>query len=250
MHRPVARAALAALALLLAGPAAAHGHVSLQPATAPAGAFVVETVRVPNEKDDAATVKVQLKLPRGFTSVSYMPVPGWTARVRTMTLDPPIQTPDGPITTGVDTITWTAQDGGIRPGQFQDFPISLLMPDKEGTTLAFKALQTYSDGDVVRWIGPADADEPAATITLTAPVAKAGGHGAAAVVTEPAVAGTHGGADDGDDHDSHLALAALVAGLLGLLAGGWALISVRRQRRSPIPATPDPGTSDTSKEQI
>lgn len=240
MHRPVTTAALAVAALLLATPASALAHISLQPASAPAGAFVVETVRVPNEKDDASTVKVQLKFPRGFTSVSYAPVPGWTAKVRTMTLEPPIQTPDGPITTGLDTITWTANGGGIRPGQFQDFPISLLMPDQEGATLAFKALQTYSDGDIVRWIGPADADEPAATVTLTAPVADAGGHGAAAAVTEEAGTSPHGG-DDGDDHDSHLALAGFVAGLLGLAAGGWALITVRRQRRVPTPTAPDPG---------
>mgnify|MGYP001215868391 CR=1 FL=1 len=239
MQRPAARLAAALIALLLIAPAVAQAHVALQPATAPAGAFVVETVRVPNEKDDASTVKVQLKLPRGFTSVSYAPVPGWTAKVRTAAIDPPIQTPDGPITTGVDTITWTATDGGIRPGQFQDFPISLLMPEDEGATLAFKALQTYSDGDVVRWIGPADADEPAATITLTAPVAAGGGHGAAAVITESAATGGHGGA--GDDHDGHLALAGLVAGLLGLLAGMWALITVRRQRRAAPPTSPDQG---------
>ena len=34
-------------------------------------------------------------------------------------------------------------------------------PDEPGTSLTFKALQTYDDGEVVRWIGAPDADEPA-----------------------------------------------------------------------------------------
>ena len=52
------------------------------------------------------------------------------------------------------------------------------MPKGEaGDTLTFKALQTYEDGDVVRWIGPEDADEPAPVVTLT-DASSGGGHGA------------------------------------------------------------------------
>lgn len=239
----------AALAVaVLAAPAAAEAHVTLSPGEAPAKAFVVETVRVPNEKDSASTVKVQVKFPRGFSAVSYKPVPGWTAKVRTAPLNPPIQTPDGPITIGVDTVTWTAEDArsAIRPGQFQEFPLSLLMPDGPGTTLTFKALQTYSDGDVVRWIGAPDADEPAATLAVTEPVADSGGHGAAAS-TGAHEAKTTTGSDHADDHDSHLALAGFVAGLLGLLAGGWALIAVRRRGPATTTTSPDTGTGATDQ---
>ena len=42
------------------------------------------------------------------------------------------------------------------------------MPNEPGKALTFKALQTYSNGEVVRWIGPPDADEPAPQVTLTA----------------------------------------------------------------------------------
>ena len=242
MRRQTIGAALAA-ATLLAAPGAARAHVTLQPGEAPAKGFVVETVRVPNEKDDAATTKVQVKFPPGFSSVSHQPVPGWSATVRTKQLDEPIETEDGPITVGVDTVTWTADSraDGIGPGQFQEFPLSLLMPDEPGATLTFKALQTYSDGDVVRWIGPPDADEPAATITLTDAVADAGGHGATASTGgHEAMSATDG---DADDHESHLALAGFVAGLLGLLAGGIALLRTRRPReRTAAPTTPGPGT--------
>ena len=68
-------------------------------------------------------------------------------------------------------ITWTGdgEQGVIAPGQFQDFGLSLKMPDgKAGDKLTFKALQTYDDGQIVRWIGPEDADEPAPIVTLEA----------------------------------------------------------------------------------
>ena len=43
------------------------------------------------------------------------------------------------------------------------------MPEgKPGTALTFKALQTYDNGDIVRWIGAPDADTPAPQVTLTA----------------------------------------------------------------------------------
>jgi len=74
MKRKTALAAVAASAL--AAPAAAEAHVTLQPNTAAAGAFTVENVRVPNERDKASTVKVDLQLPHGFVSVSYEPKPG------------------------------------------------------------------------------------------------------------------------------------------------------------------------------
>ena len=53
----------------------------------------------------------------------------------------------------------------IAPGQFQDFGLSVAMPKgKPGSKLTFKALQTYQGGEVVRWIGPEDGDEPAPTV--------------------------------------------------------------------------------------
>ena len=61
------------------------------------------------------------------------------------------------ITDVVTRIVWTAAAGnGIKPGEFDEFEVSAgPLPDVE--TLTFKALQTYADGEVVRWI-----EEPAA----------------------------------------------------------------------------------------
>ena len=51
-------------------------------------------------------------------------------------------------------ITWTATAGGLEPGQFDLFTISAGPLPTKTSKLEFKALQTYSDGDIVRWIEP------------------------------------------------------------------------------------------------
>ena len=156
MHKLTLTFALAAAALL--APAAASAHVTLQPESAPAGGFTRLDVRVPNERDDKGTTKVVVRFPAGFEHASYEPVAGWEAEIARKGKN-------------VDTITWSAASPGdaIAPGQFRDFGLSVGMPEgKAGDKLTFKALQTYEGGEVVRWIGPADADEPAPQVTLTA----------------------------------------------------------------------------------
>jgi uncharacterized protein YcnI len=216
----------AAAALALVAPATAAAHVTVQPNTAPAGGFTRLDVRVPNERDDAGTVKVDLQMPPGFTSASYEPVPGWSVKVTKEKLDEPIEVEGLELDEQIDRITWTGKPdrgGIIRPGEFQDFGLSVAMPDgAPGSKLTFKALQTYQGGEVVRWIGPEDADEPAPTVTLTA-AAERGGHGApgAAAAAEPAPSSAPD--DDGDG----LAIAALAAAGLALIAAAAGLIKNR-----------------------
>jgi uncharacterized protein YcnI len=222
--RHLMTAAVGALALI--APATAAAHVTVQPSTAPAGGFTRLDVRVPNERDDAGTVKVDVQMPPGFTSASYEPVPGWSVKITTRRLDEPIEVEGLELDEEIDRITWTGdpERGGIvRPGEFQDFGLSVAMPDgAPGSKLTFKALQTYQGGEVVRWIGPEDADEPAPTVTLTA-AAEGGGHGApGTAASEPASPP----ADDGDGDG--LAIAALVVAVLALIAGVAGLVTRRR----------------------
>ena len=79
-------------------------------------------------------------------------------------------------------------------------------------------MQTYSNGEVVRWIGPEGSDNPAPTVTVQA---------AGASAAQPAVAATSD--DSGSDT---LAIVALIVGALGLLAGGAALILRPRGARA------------------
>lgn len=207
----------------------AYGHVTLQPKTATPGSYTVENVRVPNETDDANTIKVDVRFPPGFTFVSTQRVAGWRVKVTKKKLAVPIKTDDGEITEAIDRVTWTAEDpdAEITPGAFQDFPISVLVPGKVGQALTFKALQTYDDGEVVRWIGGPDSDNPAPQVKLVEdPSAAGAGHAPTAPTAVPDARDSAGEeADDGDG----LTLAALLVGGLGVLLGGAALLTGRRR---------------------
>jgi uncharacterized protein YcnI len=213
----------AAVAALLALPAPAGAHVTIQPAEVPAGAFTVIDVRVPNESDTADTTKVEVQMPDGFISASYQAVPGWKVDVAKEKLAKPIKLEGIPVDEQVSTITFSG--GKIAPGQFQDFPLSVKIPDaKAGSELTFKALQTYSDGDVARWIGAADSDKPAPTVTLTA---SEGEHGASPAATPMPTAASSSDGEDGIG----LAVVALIVGILGLLAGVAGLVAARRAQK-------------------
>jgi len=218
--------ALAVLAL----PAAATAHVTIQPEELPANTFTRMDVRVPTERDDAGTVKVDVELPDGFYFASYEPVPGWTVKVTKEELAEPVEIEEGfEATEQVKRITWTGdgEAGIVPPDAFQDFGLSVLSPDAEGETLTVKAIQTYEGGEVVRWIGAPDSEEPAPQITLTA----ADGDGADTAHAEEEDGTSEEAAtaasDDGDSNG--LAIAGLVVGGLGLLTGGTALARSRRR---------------------
>ena len=101
--------AIACTTAALAAPALAQAHVTLQPEEVPAGGFTRLDVRVPNERDDASTVKVEVQFPAGFQFASTEPVPGWTAKVTRKKLAEPVTDHGEQVTDRVDTITWTGQ---------------------------------------------------------------------------------------------------------------------------------------------
>jgi MYXO-CTERM domain-containing protein len=218
--RSMLAAVCAAVVGALALPVVAGAHVTVQPGEGPAGGFVVEDVRVPTEEESANTTKVVVQFPPGFAEVSFQPVPGWNVKVKKTKLATPIKTDEGDtLTEQVSQVTWSG--GKIAPGQFQDFPVSLQLPDKAGTTLTFKAIQTYDNGKVVRWIGAPDAEDPAPQVKVTA----AESENASAT---PAAAASSSDESKDDDDSKTLSIIALIVGALGLLAGGAALLSRRR----------------------
>jgi uncharacterized protein len=159
-------------------------------------------------------------------------------RVVKTKLATPIQTDDGPITEGVSRMVWTrtGPKGGIKPGQFMDFPISVQIPGKAGDKLTFKALQTYSNGEIVRWIGAPGSAEPAPQVKVTAAAAgaaaSAGHAGMGAAAPAKGGMGTPKPAGAGVSDSNGLSIAALVVGGLGLLFGGGALRVSRRRSGS------------------
>jgi uncharacterized protein YcnI len=216
-------AAAAAAVLVIAG--AASAHVTVGSDDASQGGYAVVTFRVPNETDNANTTKLQVFFPRTqpLASVSIQPHPGWSFRVKTTKLAKPISSDDGQVTQAVSEVTWTADSKAtaIRPGEFDQFVISA-GPLPKSPTMVFKALQTYSDGTIVRWIDPTPAggpepEHPAPTLMLTtATVDEAG------ATTSSGAGGSAGG--------SGRATAALVVSVVALLIalGAGAVVVLRR----------------------
>ena len=153
-------AALGGAALALA-PGAANAHVTVHPNALPAGGFTVVNVRVPNERDTASTRKIDVQVPSGILFLSTLAQPGWKAKVMYRKLAKPVTVFGEKHTQEVGRVIWTATGAGIRPGQFLEFPLSLSVPASKGRVLTFKALQTYSNGEIVRWIGGESAEDPA-----------------------------------------------------------------------------------------
>ena len=216
------------VALLALAPVAS-AHVTLQPEEVPAGGFTRLDVRVPTERDDASTTKVEVQLPPGFLFVSTEPVPGWDAKVIKRKLDKPVEQFGEQISEEVGQISFTAKGGaaGIGPGEFQDFGLSVSVPDKAGSTLTVKTVQTYSSGEVVRWIGPPDSEEPAPQVKLAAAEAEGGASEPAA--NEQSTPPAESGGDD--DSSNTLAIIALVVAIAGLAAGVLALLAARGRSR-------------------
>jgi periplasmic copper chaperone A len=218
------------LAVLALAPAAG-AHVTLQPSEAPAGGFTRLDVRVPTERDNASTTKVVVQMPPGFLSASYEPEPGWDVELTMRELDEPVEQFGEQVTEEVGQITFTAagEADAIGPGEFRDFGLSVAVPEgRPGSMLTFKALQTYSNGEVVRWIGPPDSEEPAPQVELTAAEQE---EAAAAPAEQQAPAP----AEEDDDGGDGLAIAALIVGALGLVAGLAALFTSRSRTRVGTP---------------
>jgi len=234
---PARRRAATLGALTLAGLAIAAGasaHVTVSPTSLPQGSTAELTFKVPNEESTANTVTLQLQIPTDhpIAQVLAKPVPGWTIAVHTTKLAKPLTTDDGTFTTAVSEIDWTG--GTISPGQYQDFQISVDPLPSDTTSLTFKAVQTYSNGDVVRWIDLTTAanpnpDHPAPVLTLTPASDAATTATASAAAVSASTAAASASSSNSSSSSNALAIAGLVLGVIGAACGIGALLFVRKQ---------------------
>lgn len=141
--------ALAALAF----PAVALAHAVVFPRLSAPGAYERYVLRVPNEKDTAATTRVEIQFPSAVRVISFSDVAGWQLQVR--------RDSTGRITGA----TWT---GSLPPERFIELPFVVVNP-REAGRLVWPVYQTYSDGERVGWVGPENGDEPASVTTVGAP---------------------------------------------------------------------------------
>jgi hypothetical protein len=181
------------------------------------------TLTVPNERDDAATVQLDLRFPEGqtLTNVTAAATPGWTA-----TVDP-------------NGIVWK---GGPLTGE-NEVALQFTATLPAGVDrLEFRALQTYDNGDIVRWIestpeGGPEPEHPAPVLTVGAAATPPDQH---EETSDTTAAGNGSAADDhsesaastskDDDSDAAPVIIAIVAVVAVLAAGGGTLIYLRRRR--------------------
>ena len=225
------RSGAVAIATLLAFAASAlfalpaQAHVTVQAPGATQGGYTKLTFRAPTERPVATTkIEVQFPADHPIVSVSVKPKTGWAYAVKKGAPAVPVQSRGEPVKEVVQTITWTPTSGnpGIKAGEFEEFEVSG-GPMPKVAQVSFKALQTYANGEVVRWIaerveGQPEPETPAPVLKLAAATTE--------TATEPAASTTPAAPADGDTDP--LSIVALVASLLALAVGAFALTRGRR----------------------
>lgn len=150
----------------------AAAHITANPNEASADGWFRTALRVSHGCEGSPTVAIQVKLPDGVISVRPQIKPGWTIEIKMRELEQPIEGPHGIVTEVVDEITW--HGGPLPDAYFDEFGLSMKLPNKPGEILYFPTIQKCENG-VNRWIEiPAkgeswgDKDKPAPYVTLKA----------------------------------------------------------------------------------
>ncbi|MCX4915742.1 YcnI family protein [Streptomyces sp. NPDC060011] len=233
---------VAASAVLVLSAAPAFAHVSVSPDGAAAkGGYAVVNFKVPNERDDASTTKLEVNLPTDHPLASVMPQPvqGWNVQVTKSKLDKPVTLHGEKIDEAVTKVTWTADGKGIQPGFFQKFPLSVGALPEDTDQLVFKAIQTYDNKDVVRWIEPQkegaeEPENPAPVLALSA--ATEDHHGSAGAEdasdtekSDGAAKGTDQAAASADSSDTTARVLGVVGIVVGALGVAYGVFANRRR---------------------
>lgn len=215
MRRMWTRVMILSFLLTFVLPGAAFAHVTVSPEKVQPGAIQTFTVAVPTEKD-IPTTGVSLRIPDGFEVVDVRsPSGGWRGGVE----DGAVAWSGGEI--GAGGIEITSPEGEVIPmGESQEFTFRARAPETPGA-YKWSVSQTYEDGSVVRWAGPADSEQPA-------PFVRIADSGPPSTASESAGHHDHGSGQGGHDHaaDGEQNAAAPSGGGSALLASPYVLLGV------------------------
>ena len=212
--------------MLTAGAAFAHVEIERDGDVSAQG-VVQATLSVPNESTTQGTKTIELVFPDSpkLTTATAEDANGFTAPVNK----------DG--AGDVTSITWTG--GTITGDEEKEFPVTLGDFPADTETVEFKALQTYDDGTVVRWIEPTPAggeepEHPAPAVKLAAKAEGDGDH-AAMDANTASTNGEHteAAAATSDNTARWLGGAGLLVGAIGLGVGAGATIRARKATAKP-----------------
>ncbi|MFC7475755.1 YcnI family protein [Dankookia sp. GCM10030260] len=167
MHIPTA---ILAAGALCAPPALAH--ITLDPASAPAGSYVRAALRVPHGCNGAATTRISLDLPEGIYAAKPMPKPGWRLTIERRRLAQAVRSPHGrELEEEVGRITW--EGGPLPDAQYEEFVVLLQAPNEPGGMLYLPVSQGCEGGQSDNWVEkpapgqhPHDLSRPAPALRL------------------------------------------------------------------------------------
>lgn len=229
-------AAFAAVLLVTFGSAPVFAHVSINPREAPADSYARFAFRIGHGCEGSPTTEVAIQIPDGVVSVKPELVPGWEYETVVGEFSEPVMLHGEEITEGVREVRWF--DGPPIPDEaFQEFGLSVRLPDAEGETLYFPVVQSCEEGEHAWVERPADdgsaeeLEEPAPALTLTS---GGGGHGSAGdeAGAEEEVSGdvepVSAVLADAESAATQARVLAVVALVVALAAGGAAVASARR----------------------
>jgi uncharacterized protein YcnI len=146
---------------------AASAHVTLERGEAPADSYYKAVLNVPHGCKASPTVAVRVRVPEGVMNVKPQPKPGWKLTISRVRLPQPIDAGHGRVAT--ERVSEVAWSGGLLPDdQFDEFKMTMKLPDRPGVTLYFPVVQECQDG-VQRWIETPPAGKPASELKEPAP---------------------------------------------------------------------------------
>ena len=196
---------VAGVVALTAGAAFAHAEIERE-GEVTADGVVNAVLSMPNESDTAGTTSVVLVFPDSpkLQDAEAEAVAGWTATVQKDAAG------------DIEQITWTG--GPIEGEDEAEFPVTIGDVPEDVDEVDFRAIQTYDDGEIVRWIQPTpeggeEPDHPAPVLL---------------------VRGDASAHDDSDGHDDDgLSTGAIIAIVLGaVIVIAVIILLVNRARRN------------------
>lgn len=198
---------LVGLGIALWPVASASAHVTITPSTTAPGASAVLEVSFAHGCDGAATTALTIQLPAELRSVSARSTPGWD------------------VETDSTSITYLADDP-VPDGQRAAVELAVVLPERDGMTLAFPTVQTCTAGEAA-WIEVPPAGQNADALELPAPTFTVGDPGSAD--EDHLDVGPAAQASSDRDGARGPAFAVLAVGVLGV--GLAAAVLLRRRRR-------------------
>ena len=217
-----------ALVVLVCGTGSvAWAHVEFDPSVVPAGEVAHLTLTLENEQSDAGTVKIELVFPKPLTVADVPDSDTWTVTVQ-----------GGNIGADATGITWDRSSAS--PTENPTVKLDLGPIPSGAPQLQFKVLQTYSNGEIDRWIqdwpaGQPEPESPGPVLKVTdlpptpptSTTLPSSTAPSATTTTTSSTTTTVATNDKNDDSNAGLIVAIIAA---ALVIGGTAVWAVRRRR--------------------